>query len=141
MARSPKPSMVPIEDVPLTGVALPDDLARIQAEHAQPDAPVVKLGYPKGTPTDVDPGPPRPQKAADAPTPRFVHQNERAPKGLKRFKMRCTNMGSQPMRYVLARDEQAAKEYYVEATGLGGVLDAMNTSHGVAKFMLRELPD
>lgn len=96
---------------------------------------------------DEDPGPPQPVRAAAEPAPRFVHQNERAPKGagLVRFVTRCTNYPDMPVRYVLAASEQQAREHYFRATGLAAALGRLQADGApqveAPRFLCRRLPD
>jgi len=55
------------------------------------------------------------------PVPRVCHQSERAPEGLGRFKVFCHNYHPARARYILAHDEEEAKRFYLEASGLAAV--------------------
>lgn len=59
----------------------------------------------------------RPADAA-GPVPRVLDPLERAPRGLRRFKIRCTNYGTSASRYVLARDEAEARAHFSQAAGV-----------------------
>jgi hypothetical protein len=88
--------------------------------------------------------PPLPQpgsKTPKAPTPRFVHENSRAPEGLARFKVRALNYGAQETRYVLAADEQAARTCYIEGTGLDKVQEVLGAGAPDVLLSVKRLPD
>lgn len=57
-----------------------------------------------------------PYTAAASPLPRLIDENERAPAGTTRFKVR--GAGEQPTFYILAKDEASAKALYLRTTGL-----------------------
>lgn len=98
-------------------------LQSVQVAVMQSDPPVVPLVKPG---KEEDEAPPRAPKAKPTPVPRVVHQNERAPQGLVRFKIRCLNYGSdQPTRYILAASEEDARRCYLECTGISAVLKAV----------------
>lgn len=89
-----------------------------------------------------------PQADPAGAVPRFVHENERAPKpGFSRFKVGCSNYLPQPTRYVLAGegDAQAAKDYYLEATRLRHLIERLRAAGGPepepAYLTVKELPD
>lgn len=115
---------------PMEGHGLPADLMHAQAqsstiEREPKPVPLVRVKEPDGK-GFVD-QPPVPPRAASNPLPRFIHQNERAPEGTRRFKIRCTNYGEQPTRYLLASSELEAREHYLRATGLQSVLDKLRS--------------
>lgn len=86
---------------------------------AEMEAKPVKLHRPKekdGKPADVIPVPP---VAAGGPAPRLVHDNERAPPGLRRFAVHC-NEPLAPKRYVLAKTQGEAEAHYRKYAGLDG---------------------
>src|SRR4051812_32842754 len=60
--------------------------------------------------------------------PRLIHENERAPEGLTRFRIRGDSTA--PLRYVLANDEAEAVAVYTEAT-----------KHAPQELVVIELPD
>ena len=82
----------------------------------EPDPKPVKLDRPKdrtGKPEDTIPVAP---VAAEGKVPRVIHQNERAPKGLKRFSFRCKS----PLltkKYLLAKDRIDAEACYLKSVG------------------------
>lgn len=84
----------------------------------QSDPKVVKLVKRLGPDGKAEDRPPEPPVAVDGPVPRPVHQNERAPAGLVRFKVSARNFNPRPVRYILARTEAEARQCYVESTGL-----------------------
>jgi len=128
----------PAEHAPDT-TELPPHLARTQAEHATESDPKVVPLIPQGKGVDAPPGPPL---AAADPVPRAVHQNERAPEGLKRFKLRCEDPPG-PFRYILAHDEEEAVAHYLKSTGVQAVLDALPPGMRPSPRMTvrRTLPD
>jgi hypothetical protein len=73
--------------------------------------------------------------------PRAVHQNERAPEGLKRFKIRCDEPPA-PFRYVLAKSRDEAVKHYLDSTGVTAVMEAIGEAQRFnPKMSVRELPD
>lgn len=55
--------------------------------------------------------------------PRVISPLERAGDGARRYKVRCNNYTPRPIRYILARSEQEAREHYLTvATDLSQVL-------------------
>jgi hypothetical protein len=120
----------------------------------EPEPAVVKLVLPPKEPDDPKGrrlGPPQPPLAdASLPTPRLVHQNERAPAGLKRFKVRCTNwheydLTATPLRYILAKSRAEAEQYFVRSTRLDELIahrkDAGQTVPAAVVLAVTELPD
>jgi hypothetical protein len=89
--------------------------------------------------TDAD-TPPKPVKAVASPVPRLIHQNERAPEGLKRFacSYKARKTPTHVKRYVLARDVAEAEAYYLKSMGLDRQTIAADET---AKMAIRELPD
>lgn len=70
----------------------------VESPKEDPKAPRYGLAYPAG----------------QGPLPRVVGQRARAPEGLKRFKIRCTNMGAVGApRYILAANEAEARQHYL----------------------------
>lgn len=55
---------------------------------------------------------------AGGPYPRVCKELERAPKGVTRFKVRATNYSPRPTRYILALDEDSAREHYLKVEKL-----------------------
>lgn len=83
---------------------------------------------PKAPPAP-DPAPPAPPAAPDpgGAVPRFVKQTDRAPAGLRRFKVRAAAQGG-GVRYVVARGEADARDLYLSL-------------HPNADLVITELPD
>ncbi len=76
--------------------------------------------------------------------PRVIHELERAPHGLKRFKIRCENYGSQMNRYVLAADETGAVSCFREYEKIDAELARLKKIGGQVDepaLVVRELPD
>jgi hypothetical protein len=73
-----------------------------------------------------------PRVAAAGPIPREVSQLERAPEGLKRFKVHghVGAFAHSPDMYVLARNEAEAREFYVKAQGLADPADRRAAKSG-----------
>lgn len=126
-----------LKEVP--GEVMTPELQRLQSQSVlEPEPPVAMLVR------EIEPGsdrpgarlayqdkPPVPPVAKPSPVPRFVHQNERAPEGLRRYKIRATDMGEgQPVRYVLAHNEDEAREHYLRGTGLAAVAAKIQTLTG-----------
>lgn len=126
------------------GELMPADLASIQARHQEPDPKPVPLRMPPADPDATEPGPPIPPVASAAGAPKMIHQNERAPagSGLVRYKIRCTNYGeNQPVRYVLARNEEEACRKYTKHVGLDAVLEAIGDKAPAPRLAVKALPD
>ena len=104
------------------GEELPQHLVTAQVRAMEPAPKAVPLVRQKKDPDGPDPGPPLPPKAKAVPVPRTIHQNERAPSGLIRYKIRCTNYGGQPTRYILASSEDQAREHYLHSIGLATLM-------------------
>lgn len=120
---APQQSTPMIEEGRLTS-----SLARAQAEAAQGEPGLVKLKPPAKSKDgeEGDDCPPSPPVAEHGIVPRLLHENERAPTGLKRFKIRAVNYGAdQPTRYVLARNEEEAREFYIKSSGIAAVVESM----------------
>ena len=128
------------------GVELSGRMKREQSRHAgkEPDPAPLRQKQARDD-SSADPGPPQPPTAdAGGPVPRVIHENERAPKGLKRFKIRAVNFGQQPTRYVLAADEEGARACYTRGTGLDAVVRMMRAEDPQAEgpmLYVKELPD
>lgn len=77
--------------------------------------------------------------------PRVIDQGERAPEGLRRFKVRADIPGEPtPTLYILAKDEESACKHYMEYTGRQKRLDHLKRQgqEAQAPFLsVRELPD
>lgn len=117
---------------------LPADLARVQAEHTQSEPKVVPL---ERQPRGGDDAPPSPPVSPEGVVPRLIHQNERAPAGLKRFKIQCSEPQA-VFRYVLAKDRESAVEHYLKVTGVTAVLEHLpETQRPRPRLSVRELPD
>lgn len=82
-----------------------------------------------------DEAPPRPRTADPSPVPRVIGDGERAPEGLRRFKLRAELEGvnGPGTRYVLARDRQSAERCYREANRID--------EQARVRFVVTELPD
>lgn len=143
MAKA-KVASVPLGQNEVTAEALPDDLARLQMESPERESdpkvvPLVREYESDGrTPRDAPPAPP---VARPSPVPRLIHQNERAPSGLRRYKIRALDMGDQPTRYVLAADEASARDHYLKTTGLKAVLAALGDDAPKVRLNVRPQPD
>lgn len=91
-------------------------------------APLVLERGPDGKPLEQ---PPEAPLAAAGPLPRTVHQNERAPEGTLRVKVRADALAdvtaAPPTRYILVAKtddaEKKAKEFYLKSTGIQARLD------------------
>lgn len=90
---------------------------------------------------------PAPADAGGA-LPRVIKPIERAPKGLKRFKVRCLNWAPpvRPTKYIMARDEASAVKCYLEATGLMKELERTAKAKDRDEYekpdmWVKELPD
>lgn len=120
--------------------SLREECQRVQQQHALPEPEAVRLSRPeKGREDEVLP---QAVMAEPTPAPRFIHQNERAPAGLKRYKIRCTNYGcEQPYRYVLAASRARAEAYYGQATGLVALVQALGDDAREPLLSVVELPD
>lgn len=127
-----------IPDPPPDSIALPDHLARIQAMHTESEPKVVPLvRQPQGGPD----APPYAPTAKPMPCPRAIHQNERAPNGLKRFRIVCQEPPA-PFRYILAPSENAAVAHYLKSTGLTAVLESLpEAMRPTPRLEVRALPD
>lgn len=101
----------------------------------EPAPAVAPLEFPKGADGKVQEGLPKaPRANPDGPIPRTIHQNERAPEGLKRFKILGTNSSPARPRYVLAKSKDEACEHYVKSLGkLGEGFEL--------QLAVKELPD
>lgn len=67
----------------------------------------------------ADDGPPKaPVADAGGPVPRKINQMYRAPRGLKRFVIRCDNVHAAPTEYILARTREEAELHYEDIAGL-----------------------
>lgn len=100
---------------------------------ARPARPTRRGRGPAPVPSEDAPKPPpfgTPVPAGKGPLPRLVSQLARAPEGLTRYKIRAANYGDQPVEYVLARDEESARECYLEATGLSGLVARLRKAAG-----------
>ena len=119
------------------------DLQRVQAEHSHPEPPAARLVPPKKDDTGhVEPGALAAPRAGEGPAPRFVSQNERAPEGLKRFRIRSDETyGPQPVRYVLARNRHEAEDHYLHATGLNAVMRRLGDRAPDPMLAVVALPD
>lgn len=85
-------------------------------------APLVQPKAPDGKAKEDRP--PVAPTAEPSPAPRSVHQNLRAPEGLRRFKIVCRGYGEVtglPLRYVLAENEAQARAHYLRISGLDGI--------------------
>lgn len=121
-------------------------MAKVTKE-TPPEVPPEVLGAPGG---DVA-KPPKfetPVVAEDRNVPRFVRPIERAPVGLSRYKVRCTSVAESPTHYVLARSEEQAKKFYVEAHGLDKLTEKVKERDGnevevkvEVKVAIKRLPD
>lgn len=113
------PTDEPASEAPLAA-ALP--LAEVPPDRREPDVAPVQLvqdalgkdDNPRDRPIPAAP------VAAPDPAPRLVHENERAPAGLRRYKAwsRQGNRGAPRTRYILARNADEARAYYLQSTGL-----------------------
>jgi len=127
---------------PDLGRELGPDLHAVQIQAQTEPAPKPVPLAPQKVSEDEEAGPPTAPLAKPGPAPRFVHQNERAPSGLKRFKVRATNYGhEQQYRYVLARSQKEAEQHYVKATGLGAVIENLGRLAPAVRLSVRELAD
>lgn len=98
-------------------------LAGVQMRAAEGEPAVVPL---LKSADKEDESPPKAPVAKAHPAPRIVHQNERAPHGMHRYKIRCLNYGAdQPTRYVLAASEDEARRHYLESAGIVAVAEAI----------------
>ena len=82
----------------------------------EPDPKPVKLERPKDRTGKLEDTIPVAPVAEEGKVPRVIHQNERAPKGLKRFSFRCKS----PLltkKYVLAKDKAEAETCYLRSVG------------------------
>lgn len=91
-------------------------------EPAPKAVPLVKPKNQEGKPEE---GPPNAPVSEGDRVPRLIHQNERAPAGLKRYVIRCDNYHPQPKRYVLARSEEEGRDYYMRAQRLDMLLEGL----------------
>lgn len=85
--------------------------------------PAERAGGGAGEKTKPPPfGTPKPAGSGDV--PRVVPELARveAGSGLTRYKIDCRNYTPQPRKYVLAKDEDSARECYLSATKLGDTL-------------------
>lgn len=123
------------------GHLLPE-LQREQAG-AEPAPPRVPLVVPRkdemGNPADHPPHAPPP--AAAGPAPRTVHENERAPAGLARFRVRCENYGQQEARYVLAASEREARDHYLRSLKIDRLAEALGDGAPDPMLSVVRLPD
>jgi hypothetical protein len=127
--------------LPASGGAMTPEQMRAQQQSAEREPKPVPLTRPvdaEGRPLDRPPVGPA---AAGLPVPRVIHQNERAPEGLRRFKIRCTNYEAQPFRYILASNEEEAKRHYLKATGLDVALRRQGDKGLPPDLSVREQPD
>lgn len=104
--------------------------------------PLIRLKTPDGK-ADEDRPPVAPVAGAE-PVPRTLHQNERAPAGLTRYKIVCRGYGECggfAPRYILAANEQQAREHYLYVTGLAGMVARMGKDAPDPELVVRRQPD
>jgi hypothetical protein len=139
MAREKPPGQEPSPST-LEHQQLPPHVEAAGQRAASPEPAGVKLNpVPEG-----EDRPPSAPTAEAGVVPRYIHQNYRAPAGLRRYKIRCLNYGGMGFRYVLARNQQEAEDCYIEQTGLKAKVSSAKASRiDVAEPWLntRELPD
>lgn len=90
---------------------------------------------PSKPPSDAPPSPPfeTPELAsANGPMPRVCKPTERANKDAeqKRFKIACRNYIPQPVKYILARDEDEAAVHYLKVTKLADTIAKLKKRAG-----------
>lgn len=119
-------------------------MAHIGKKHEAEEAPMPPLPPDKPAAPAGDELPPMPVADPGGPVPRVISQNERAPKGLKRFKLRCDNYQTQPTLYVLAKDEDQARAEYLKVTGIAEIVANAKKSGiatAVPHLAVKELAD
>lgn len=112
-------------------------------EKSYPGVPVDGPGSPSAPAGTTPPpfGTPR-QAEAGGSLPRVVGQLERAPAGVRRFKVRCGNYQPHKVRYILAQpsDEAGVRACYLKVEGLDRDIERLRKVAG-AKSAEVEEPD
>ncbi len=138
MSKDRKPEPLPPDQTP-DATELSPNLAKIQREAATESEPkLAPLVRQEKTGPD---SPPYAPTAGGLPVPRAVHQNERAPQGLRRFRIQCSDPPA-PFRYVLAASKEEAIRHYLASTGVTAVLEAISADvRPTPRLQVRELKD
>lgn len=122
---------------------LKPELQKLQAEHRLADpAPAPLIRPPKDEMGQPAQHPPTAPKAGKGDVPRFVDGNTRATPGLVRFRVRADDSyGQQPARYVLARDEEEAKEHYLKGLAIDRLMARLGEDAPDPMLSVTRLPD
>lgn len=119
---------------------------KLPAGVPEEQTPIPGGGESKGPPPKF--GTPRPMPEAGGDVPRVVNQLERfgTVKGVKRYKIRSNNYHPQRTLYILARNEDEARDFYLTTTGLKREMErlkknAPNATIEEADLVVRELVD
>src|SRR5262245_42637557 len=122
--------------------AVPAAAHAAQQKGVQPAPKPVTMKIPRDAEgREAAEGAPVPPQAGEGSVPRAVHQNERAPEGLRRCKVRCVNYSEFPFRYILAHAEDEAKSYYLQSTGLLAMVALLPPDHEEPVLTVRTQPD